>query len=335
MKKLVYVGFPFKHHKGTHGGYHQIANYVNYDYVVDCSCFMENSSRNPRNLIDRIIRHVVWRITSRPAIPWYLLKCIWIGLRWNDIVFHFIYGENTYCDIKPFIRNGNKIVCTLHQPIEWFRNNHWERKLKSIDEVILVGRSELEKFQKITGKNNVIFIPHGIRTDFYSPDYTKKKERMLLTVGNWLRDYEFANKVYQKLLEQDDELKIVVVAMPKLVECLAKHPRIQCLSGITDEELRNLYRQCSVLFLPLKRYTANNSLLEASACGCNIVIASDYQDNSYMPTNYITLSPMKEDDTVTAIYKTMKDTVNQPLVDYIQHEFSWEKIGDTIEKKYR
>lgn len=334
-RKIVYIGFPFKHHKDTHAGYHQIVNYVNYDYVVDCSRFMEKTTREPRNIIDKIIRHVIWRMTKHPVIPWYLFRCIWIGIKHNDVTFHFIYGENTYYNIKPFIRKGNKVVCTFHQPIEWFRDNHWENQMKSLDEIILVGKNELDNFQLMTGRNNVIFIPHGIRTDFYCPNKTIKKERMLLTVGNWLRDYEFANRVYQKLLEQDESLKIVVVAMPEMVKCLIEHPQIQRLSGISDEELRDLYCRCSVLFLPLKRYTANNSLLEASACGCNIVIASDFQDNSYIPTAYLTLSQMNVDEAVSAIWVTMNDSENLPLVYYIQHEFSWEKIGEMIEKRYR
>ena len=40
-KKLVYIGFAFSHHKGTHAGYHQIREYLNYDYVVDCQAYFD------------------------------------------------------------------------------------------------------------------------------------------------------------------------------------------------------------------------------------------------------------------------------------------------------
>lgn len=331
MRKLVYIGFAFEHHKNTHAGYHQIADYVNYDYYIDCSCFIDKVSRKPRNIFDRIIRHITWRLTSRPVLPWFLFKCIWIGLTKNDVAFHFIYGENTYYNIKPFIRKGNKIICTFHQPLEWFKTYHWESRLKKINEIILVGKSELDSFKAITGKDNVVFIPHGIRTDFYCPNHEVKKERMLLTVGNWLRDYEFAKDVYLRLLKEDKDLKIVVVAMPKMAECLKGVSRLQCLSGISDEELLNLYHRCSILFLPLKRYTANNSLLEASACGCNIVISSDYQDNSYISTNFLTLCSMNERDTIAAIQKSMSLSVNNNLVEFIQSNYSWVVIGKMIE----
>ena len=335
MRKLVYIGFPFKHHKGTHAGYHQIADYVNYDYIIDCSHFIEEVSRKPRNIFDRIVRHILRKITSRPVFPWFLFKCLWLGWKSNDVTFHFIYGENTFYDINPFIRKGNKVVCTFHQPLEWFQNKLWEKRLKSLYEIILVGENEIDGFRVITGKNNVVFIPHGIRTDFYCPNPAVKKERLLLTVGNWLRDYEFADRVYHYLLNHDENLKVVVVAMPNAVACLSDHPRITKLSGISDEELRDLYRRCAVLFLPLKRYTANNSLLEAAACGCNIVIASDHQDNSYIPSEYLTLCPMKEMDAVPAIQKTMSASTNTSLASYIDENFSWERIGQQIENRYK
>ncbi|ADE83322.1 glycosyltransferase [Xylanibacter ruminicola] len=335
MRKLVYIGFPFEHHKGTHAGYHQIADYVDYDVKIDCSSFIEHVSRKPKNIFDRIFRHVVWKFTSRPVIPWFLLKCIILGIKRNDVTFHFIYGENIYYNIKPFIRKGNKIVCTLHQPLEWFQNNLWKKRLKSMDEVVLVGKSELDGFRELVSNGIVTFIPHGIRTDFYCPDSMIKKERMLLTVGNWLRDYEFADKVYQQLLKQDSELKIVVVAMPKRVECLTKDSRIQCLSGISDDELRDLYQRCSVLFLPLKRYTANNSLLEASACGCNIVISSDFQDNSYIPEQYVSLCPMKVEASLSSIIRTMSSETNTPLATFIQKNYSWENVGDNLTRRYK
>jgi len=219
--------------------------------------------------------------------------------------------------------------------MEWFHTYHWESKLKKIDEIVLVGKSELDSFKAITGKDNVVFIPHGIRTDFYCPDPEVKKERMLLTVGNWLRDYEFAKNVYQRLLSEDKNLKIVVVAMPKMVECLKGISGLRCQSGISDEELRDLYRCCSVLFLPLKRFTANNSLLEASACGCKIVIASDFQENSYIPADYLTLCSMEFNDALSSIHRAIQSVTNHNLIEFIKKNYSWEIVGSMIEQRYR
>ena len=335
MRKIVYVGFAFKHHKNTHAGYHQIADYVKYDYHIDCNKYMEEANTPPKNLLDRIAKHIYWRLFGFCAVPWFIIRCIYMGIKRNDLTFHFIYGENTYFNFTHFIRSGNKIVCTFHQPIDYFKARRWGKRLKTIDKVILVGNSELGDFQKILGKGKVEFIPHGICTDFYCPDYGISQKHLLLTVGNWLRDYEFANIVYHKLLDEDEDLEIVVVANADRVKDIKKHPRIQFMSGITDESLRQLYRTCSVLFLPLKRYTANNSLLEAAACGCNIVIASNFQDNSYIPDEFLSLCSTNVDECVALINEVMGRKPNMELANYTKAHYSWEKIGVEIAQRLR
>ncbi len=331
MKKLVYVGFSFLHHKNTHAGFNRIKNYIQYDYIV--------SSQKHRDACDRKVcfitkcyRRIVWWIFGTPVIPYYILKCIWLGLTHRDLVFHFIYGENDYYKLSRFIWPQNKIVCTFHQPFEWFEKKNWEKKLLSIDKITVLSDKEIDRFKKITGKNNVAFTPHGISTDFYKPDLNVKKEKMILTVGNWLRDYEFADKVYQKLLSEAPDLHIVVVSNKENQKLLTPHERLSFMSGITDEELLNLYLRCSVLFLPLIRYTANNSLLEAAACGCNIVIASDSPDNSYIPNNYLSLCKMNETETIATINSALTTEYNIQLSDYVKENYSWEVVAKKMEE---
>lgn len=325
-KKLVYIGFAFSHHKGTHAGYHHIKDYLQYDYVIDCESFVQKCQyRN--SIFSRIWSFIMRKMFGYPIFPYYILKCILLGILHDNNVFHFIYTENTYVNFRRFIRKGNKIVCTIHQPVEWFVRYKWEKKLRSIDRIILVGESEIDQFRAITGKYNVVFIPHGIDTSFYCPKEISKKEKMLLTIGNWLRDYGFANQVYHRLLSEDSELHVVIVSSVSNKAFITPHERISFLSGISDEELHNLYIRSSVLYLPLIRYTANNSLLEAAACGCNIVISSDFPDNSYIPSDYLLLCPMDVDCVVDLIKRNYQYGFNTSLARYVDKHYSWETIG--------
>lgn len=326
--RIVYVGFAFSHHNGTHAGYHQIQNYVDYDYIVDCQGYYNACSNDKFNIFRQLWRKAMFRIIGVVTIPWYLLKCIWLGIKHDNLVFHFIYGENLYYPIKRYIRKNNKIVCTLHQPFAWFQENHkFSRKLRYVDAIILVGNSEVELFQKQFGKNRIFYIPHGISTEFYKPIANIKKDKILLTVGNWLRDFKFANDIYKRLLIEDEDLQIFVVSNCYNKQYLEKHNRLHFLTGITDEELRKLYLKSIVLFLPLIRYTANNSLLEAGATGCNIVISSNSLDNGYFPSEYVTLCPMQIDDTIKAIYKNAIPSYNIHLSRYVNKNYSWDVIG--------
>lgn len=332
MKKLVYIGFAFTHHKGTHAGYHQIREYLNYDYVVDCQSYFDKTQIDYSSLsiIGKIYYRLLEKIFGISAIPWYLLKIIWLGLRHNNLVFHYIYGENIFFPwVKLLMRKGNIVVCTFHQPYSFFQTEkRWKNRILKSDYIILVGNTEVDVFAKMTGKANVIYIPHGITTDYYAINHNVEKQNIVLTVGNWLRDFKFANRVYQKLLEDNPNLKIHIVSNPRNKEYITLSDRIKFMSGITDDELREEYLKSSVLFLPLTRYTANNSLLEASATGCNIVIASDYPDNSYIPEKYISIVKMDVDKAVAEIEKKMCLKYNDALSTYIVNNYSWQVIAD-------
>lgn len=336
---LVYIGFAFSHHKDTYAGYHHVKNYVGYKYIVDCQSFIEKTSIPPKNILVRCWRFLMKQIFGFQIFPCFLLRILWLNYREKNLVFHFIYGENLYSPIlKKMLRSGNKIVCTLHQPYEWFVNQKkWCNWLRDIDRIILVGKTEVPLFEQLSGKKNVVYVPHGICTDFYSYNEksTNKSFPMLLTVGNWLRDYELANKVYKELLQQIPTLKIYVVASNKCTEHIDKDERITCLTGISDEELRDLYWNCNVLFLPLVRYTANNALLESASCGCNIVIASNQADNSYIPQNFICHVGLDIQESIIAIKAMLQREKNSQLSTYVENHFSWRIIGNVIEKNLK
>lgn len=110
--------------------------------------------------------------------------------------FPFLYGEIFFYNSRFLKVRGCKTVVTLHQPVEWFMQRPLRHKyLKSVDHVILVGETEVPLFKKLTGRDNVFFIPHGIYSDFYCPGNDDRRENMVLTVGNWLRDFQFADKI--------------------------------------------------------------------------------------------------------------------------------------------
>ena len=331
MRKIVYIGFTFEHHKGTHAGYQQIKNYLKYDYIIDCQKFQDKGHKPVSEIswFAKKKRILYNRLFHIPALPWYIIKVIILGLFYNDLTFHFIYGENLYFKfIRRIVRKGNIIVCTYHQPLEWFKSEKRElARLKSVDRIILVGNTEIEDFKKIVGHKNVFYIPHGICSDFYRPDKTIKKNHMLLTVGNWLRDYDFANDVYQELLKMDAQLEINVVCNENLQKKIIPSDRIHLLNGISDEQLKELYCKCSILFLPLIRYTANNSLLEAGATGCNILISSDYPDNSYISVDYINLIPMKLNDTVLKVKNIINRNYNENLSRFVHDNYSWSVVA--------
>ena len=108
-RKLIYVGFAFLHHKGTHAGYNQIAEYLHYDYKINAQTFIEKASRK-KNLPQKILGRIIRFFTSFSNIPFFCIKCIKYGHKHPNAVFHFIYGENLLNNLKLFLNKKNKIV---------------------------------------------------------------------------------------------------------------------------------------------------------------------------------------------------------------------------------
>lgn len=321
-RKLVYIGFAFKHHKGTHAGYHHVKEYVNYDYVIDTQEYFEYL--HSFSLCKKIL--------SRLKRIYYLLQCSLLSIFEGNVTFHFIYGENNYIPFPFMHSRGNKVVVTFHQPFSWFKDStKWIERLKKIDEIILVGNSEIQLFKDVTQKDNVHFFPHGICSDFYSPMNTASKD-MVLMVGNWLRDFAFASKIFAKLEQVSPHTEVIVVTNAMNHHYFESNKNVKVLSGITDQELRDLYRTTTCLFLPLKRFTANNALLEAASVGCNILIATDFADNSYMPNDDLSICPMNEDIVISKMLNIMKLDVNIKLSNYVKENFSWPIVAKELEK---
>jgi glycosyltransferase involved in cell wall biosynthesis len=64
-----------------------------------------------------------------------------------------------------------------------------------------------------------------------------------------------------------------LVAPPSLLPPELDLGRIELIAGLSDEQLREEYRQAWVLLLPLLDTTANNSVLEGLACGTPVVVS--------------------------------------------------------------
>ena len=78
MKKVVYIGFAFSHHKGTHAGYHHLKEYLEYDYMIDCQREIDFLHSNSRRLLDRILRKL-YRAFFGDKTPFAIMKCIFLS----------------------------------------------------------------------------------------------------------------------------------------------------------------------------------------------------------------------------------------------------------------
>lgn len=274
MLKLIYVGFSFPDH-GEHAGYNQIRKYLNYDKFIDCQ---KSYNFLCRILKGRTIFGLIYNRLFGKRLWWIELQLIILSIfNQKKYFYHIIYGENIFKHLGSF-KFGNKIAVTFHQPPSYFEAHDQKLLLKNINKVdkLIVMSTEMEAYfmNKFPDKE-ILFIPHGVDIDFFKPDGIK--ENQILLIGSWLRNFEFAAKVFNRLLSLNPTVLITVITNEKNLFYF-KDLSIKLLSSISDEELLKYYQSSKIVFLPLKQFTANNSLLEALSCGCQVVVATHLEN---------------------------------------------------------
>ncbi len=329
MKKIVYVGFAFTHHLLTHAGYQQIKQYIPYYHYIDC--------QSEYNFICKIIKrhHLLDRLYIKlfGSRLWLSeFRCIFYSIFHKDVVFHVIYSENILKYLYLFIGKKNQIASTYHLPYETLvRNKTYVRSIQHSNYVILMTSKNLMEVRKLKGDNKVYYIPHGIDTTFYNSGLSSRDTKHLLMVGNMLRNFKFANKLFEYLLNNIPDLKITIVTKEENYQFFSPHPQLYLCSNISNEEILNLYQKATLLVLPMFSFTANNTLLEALSCGCPAYIISDYVDTSYNNPYLVTEKPNLEKN-IYYIKSFLNRYVDNSIEirKHILDEYSWEHIGTKV-----
>lgn len=326
-KKIIYVGFSFNQH-GNHSGYDYIKNVVPYDIIINCQKGFDFQQRLAKK--GGIFAYFYFKLFGSRL--WGAeVRCLFYTLFNKNLIFHFIYAEKTYRYLGYLKGKSNEIVCTFHQPPDFFESNPVSLKgAKFIDKIIVMSSNMVEPMQKYFAKSKFYFIPHGVDTTYFMPNFKTKGKRVLM-VGDWLRNFEFANTVFQEVLSINNFIEICVVSNKDNHKFFNKHDRLFLLTNMSDDSLLDLYQTSAILFLPLIKFTANNALLEGGACGCSIMIATDQQmDKCYIDRKFIDILPQDTQlvtDKIIELLNKNSISENSDLMEYIKERYDWRLIG--------
>lgn len=151
--------------------------------------------------------------------------------------------------------------------------------LGAADVIAVLGPEEVEIYQDLAPHARVGFVPHGVDTDWFYPIVERPANGcpVVLTVGNWLRDYETWAAVVRMASDARLDVRFRLLAKDSVVEeALSRLPErakrlVERCARVDDSELRKLYWEADLLFLPLSDAMANNALLEAMATGTPVL----------------------------------------------------------------
>jgi glycosyltransferase involved in cell wall biosynthesis len=213
-----------------------------------------------------------------------------------DRKIFFLYPENTLAYLDFEIPSSVTVIATFHQPLNYFENLIFDcdkninkiKNFKRCDKAIILEKNSVNNFSKLLEIPQVKFIPHGINLNIFQPNpKLLRKSRSILFLGNWLRDFEFAARVFQELVNKNHDIEINIIVNKRNANHFYKINNVNIYTNLSDEQLIKLLQTQPLLFLPLLSATANNAILEAAASGLPIMTTKHFSTFDYFSKDSI------------------------------------------------
>lgn len=339
--RAILFGFSFRHH-GRHTAFHGLASALSDQEVIDMTPPWPSWTPHP----------LEWRLNWR-WLYYSEYRLLPIYRSPKRRIIHHYFSENTMLRAWKWKRH-HVLVATCHQPLERIlekngdiKREWYRRSLETCDAVIVQTRGDVEAFASALNIPKPDYIPLGVDCEFFSPSTEQgptENRHLVLTVGNWLRDYQTWAQAVRLVIAKRKDIEFVVVAnkdtLARVGQLLGDCPsQIQFLSGISDEALRNLYRKATLFFLPLHSAMGNDALLEALSCGCAIIVTDlpatrDYAGNAacYVPKGDAEIAAQ-------AILALVNDRERRQLLSATGRQraldsFDWPRLAEAHRKLY-
>lgn len=330
-----------------HSGYDRLLDHL------DCRVITSPKKWSP---IQRAVAKSLQGLTIRSGIKWYNRSSMYSEfcafLQWfrrSGQIFHFIYGENSYRYLGCLKRSPmkNKIVATYHTPPEKFHDLIPDDTfLKGLDAIIVVSNVQQNFFADRIGAHRVFYVPHGINIHYYQPQEavpgSRRSDRKFncLFVGRHMRDFGSLSETIKAMSHIDPEVHFRGVISDEFHGQFRGLPNVMLMSGIPDEELLALYRQSDLLVLPLIGCTANNSILEAMACGLPVISTDLTGTRDYMDDACGILVPRGDVRGILQAIQALKaDSERRAACAAAARKramaFSWENVARRLRQVYR
>ena len=337
--RVTVYGLSFSHH-GQYSSFHRLLRYARQYRIVDVTFPLGTfpALRWREWLEHRWLRSNEWRL--RPIFASRERQCV-----------HYIYPENSLFRAGDW-KGRHRLVLTCHQPgsdlrrmahEDWYQG--FLRGLRVADRVVVLAAHLGQDYRDFCDPRRLTVIPHGVEVGFFTPAPEKPRQPLVLTVGNWLRDYDFWSEVVLRLADRMPEVRFVVVALPQVVQAARARveprlaDRVLFLHGLTDERLQALYGRAAVLFLPLKDTVANNALLESMASGVPVVVSDLPAAREYAGECGTFFGAGAMEDCLAKLAELLRDTAKRAKLGAACREravtqFSWETVAARYARLY-
>lgn len=308
----VFFGFSFRHH-GLHTAVLGLARELSDPIVIDVS------PPRPRWTPHWLDWSLNWRwlyYAEYRLLPYYRSD--------RPCVIHHYLSEKTMFRDHRWKRD-HRLVATCNQPLERIleedgnpRRAMYRTALEACHAVIVQTTGDVETFASASKIPRPTYIPLGVDCSFFTPpaEPTTPGRPLILTVGDWLRDYAVWAESVRRLADEGLEAEFVVVANRDTLAEAARllgssRANVRFLHGISDEALLALYRRATLFFLPLHNDMGNDALLEALATGCPMVLTDLTATREYAGDAAVYIRLGSAESAVSAIRALVGDEVRR------------------------
>ena len=277
-------------HVSPSGGYEQLAAAVGSQVI---------RRRLSRNIFHRFKSGLWWRLASpKPYLLDYRYED-WAAelqvlcrshIQKLDVI-HILNGDEQL-DLLLRRRSllSSPLVASFHLPAHRVSDRFekiQKHLLSGLDLAVVVAKCQLAAFRSWLGPDRVVYVPHGIDTNKFCPngEVPLRNSLRLMTVGNHMRDWRVLDEVICRCHALQLPVEFDIVTSDHGLSRANGFPNVRLHCGISEEALIRMYREADALLLPLQDATANNSILEAMACGLPVISSSvggipDYVDET-------------------------------------------------------
>ena len=330
---IVHIATRMKHHS-PHSGYDRLSDFM------PCERFKPAVMFKGPGIIPNRIWGMLLRKSSLYLVPEMKQEIelqVKSWLRPNGI-YHFLYGENDFRKFRP--AGGSKLFVTYHFPPKKYAEYFLKPpSLRRVNAIIVVGSNQIDYFKRWFPREKILFIPHGVDTQFFRPKGDELRENKVLFVGCHLRDFDFLKNVIEKIGKGSRDVRFTIVTFKEKWKLFKGLKGVELLSDIGEGELLQLYQTHGLLFLPIIDGTANNTLLEAASSWLPIITTDVGGVRDYLDEDSAILLPAgKIDMAVSAIMDLLNDSRKRNELRMKAGKrmasFDWKVIAERMSRVY-
>jgi glycosyltransferase involved in cell wall biosynthesis len=279
-ENILAITSRYKHH-GESTGYVQLKKFLPPKYEVG----IDETKNQPY-----IVR----------AYKWLFEFYAWYKYRKSAKLLHIYYGEEYYRFSSILFKNI-PIVATFHQPPEKlmyeilqggdggriyrFTHRLTKNRFKRLSAAIVLEESQKEVLKQVMPESKIHVIYHGIFTENSTHiEFSKKNKSpfQILTIGNWLRNWEFYEEVIASFERENHPVIFKLINRQinlSTLEKLSSYKNFSFIKNADDDLLQQEIKNSLAVFLPLQSAAGNNAVMESLALGTPLILPDIYSLN--------------------------------------------------------